>query len=167
MTMQKQERLVYEGHEHPLLSRPLEECLEPVVYAKVQSMIHDSCMHNSSLHRGYRGCWVVRNSSLWLEDLLITDEHRLAAIEPSHPRRGIASLFPDANGVVLAMWVSGEPFLGAGETTTHLYYRAWSEHLVLILQAGKVMRVERRSNQEKFEECRRKGDRFRQYLDDH
>lgn len=165
MTMQKEERLEYESQEYPLLSRPLEECLDPVVHAKVLSMVHDPRMYNSSLHRNYRGCWVVRDGSLWLEDLIVLDEDRLAAIDPAHPKRGIASLFPDATGPIPATWVTGELVSGTGDTATHSYYHEWSEHLVLTFRVGKLLRSERRSNEKAFEECRVEDDRLRRFLD--
>lgn len=165
MSMQEQERLTLDGREYPLLDRPLERCEDAVVFTRVQSVIHDPRMHDSSLHRNYLGSWSIRQNCLFLEDVEILCEEHLGSNTKELPRRGLAWLFPDSQGPVIASWFTGSLRLGDGLIAKTRYQQEWAEHIVLTVEAGKVRCIERQSNEQAFSDCQRQGDKLGRYLD--
>jgi hypothetical protein len=94
MTMQQHERLALDGQNYPLLDRPLQQCSDPEVSAKVEAIVKDKRMHNTSLRRNYLGLWSVRDHSLYLDDVQVLCEEHLASVASTSPQRGLRWLFP-------------------------------------------------------------------------
>lgn len=139
MTMQKQDRLEFDGEWYDLETYPLE------AYWKNESDRPDLEANCSALWRGYLATWRVRDGRLWLESVrggvgFVETEGGNAALT-----FGITDLtgkvFPGSTLPMQADWFSGELIAGTGEVIDHpMPYRIVCErYVVFSVSQGRIM----------------------------
>lgn len=116
-TAQIPDEILIEGVRHPLYAEPL----SPILRANpgvLREFVAGSC---SASWRGYQAFWAIRDGQLYLDEIRANP----CLFSKTVP---LDAYFPDADGPVLAIWVTEKLVVPIGKSTRHIHQGYATEH---------------------------------------
>ena len=135
MTAQIGETLHYRGESLTMATEPLES------YFAMGGHNPGLWPSNTALHRGYEGCWEIKEGRLYLV--------KLTAIFFSGTPASLESVFPGYPDRVFAHWYSGTLRIPQGDRLRYVhggYLSEYEKDLMLEIEKGVVQRAWMRDN---------------------